>query len=467
DIQCQRGGERHEMSISVRRERCEQRETRSKRQEGRVKERTAGIIIHTALLSSLFLLLVSFPSLSSPVYAQDQSVHLIHADSLLGFTIGADSYRELIGHVTMQHNNTILKCDSALQNLSQDIVNLYGNVEVRDDTLTLLTKQAKYSGKTSTVTSNTAVYLNDRRRTLTADSGSYDSQTKVAHFYGDVFVRDSVSQLRAQRLVYFREEGKTIADVRVWIKSLQNNVTIYGSHFEDYDKTHYSLMSGKPMLVQIDTSSDGKIDTLMIASRTMQAFRDTSNQRFVAEDSVLVIRGDLSARCGLGTYLSKDSIVVLQKQPVVWYEDNQLTGDSIAVYILNKQVSQVNVIGAAFAVSQSDSLYTNRFNQMKGRKLSMFLKGRKVDRIIVESNATSLYYLYDKNKPNGINRVSGDRVVMYFTNGKIDRIAVISGVEGDYYPEKMIADNIGTYNLAGFIYIKNRPDRADFPKSRQ
>ncbi|MCL5034301.1 MAG: LPS export ABC transporter periplasmic protein LptC [Bacteroidetes bacterium] len=435
------------------------------RQKLRAEWRNGWIINCRLLVPSFLLFLLFCFTAASPVHAQDRTVHLVHADSLIGYTIGADSYRELIGHVTLQHVNTVLRCDSALQNLTMDIVDLYGNVEVRDDTLTLLTKRARYSGKTSTVTTNTPVYLNDRKRTLTADSGSYDSQTKVAHFFSNVFVRDSVSHLRAQRLIYYRDDGKTIADMQVRIRSLQNNVTIYGSHFENYEKRDFSLMSGKPLLVQIDTSSDGKIDTLMITSKTMQAFRDTSNQRFVAEDSVLIIRGSLSARCGLGTYFSKDSVVVLQKKPVVWYEDNQLTGDSIDVYIVNKQVSRVNVIGAAFAVSQSDSIYTNRFNQLKGRRLTMFLKDRKVDRIIVESNATSLYYLYDKNKPNGINRVSGDRVVMYFTDGKIDRIAVISGVEGDYYPEKMIADNTGIYNLTGFVYIKNRPERVDFPAS--
>lgn len=418
-------------------------------------------------LAFCFSLLTSYLLLVASACAQEQPVRLIHADSLIGYTIGADNYRQLIGHVTMQHENTLLNCDRAVQNITQDIVDLYGDVKVEDDTLLLLTKQARYYAETKTVLSDSAVYLNDRRRTLTANRGTYDSDTKVAHFYGDVFVRDSSSELKSEQLVYYRSEGKTFADVNVKIRSLQNNVTIFGSHFEDYDKKNFSLMTGNPLLVQIDTSSDGKIDTLLITSRTMEAYRDSTSEHFVAKDSVQVIRGSLSARCGYGTYFSKDSIVVLQEEPVVWYEDSQLTGDSIAVYVRNKKVTRVDVIGAAFAVSQSDSLHTNRFNQLKGKKLTMYLLDRKVDRIIVVNNATSLYYLYDKNKPNGLNKVSGDRVVMYFKDGKIDRIAVISGVEGDYYPEKMVKDKIDSYNLAGFIYYRNRPGKTDFPESRK
>jgi len=426
------------------------------------------------LLASSFLLLITYSLLPAVLHAQEQPVRLIHADSLVGYTLSGDSYRDLVGHVVMQQGSTILNCDRAVQNTTRNVVDLFGNVRVEDDTLTLRTKQARYYGKTNLVSSDSAIYLNDRRRTLTADRGTYNTDTKVAQFFGHVFVRDSVSQLTSEQLTYYRNEEKSIGDVNVKIKSLENNVTVNGFHFEDYNKKNYSFITGKPMLTQIDTSSDGKIDTLMITSLKMEAYRDSShvgspngqaaNERFIATDSVQVIRGSLSARCGYGIYFSKDSMVVLLKQPVVWYEDNQLTGDSVTVYIRDKKIDRVDVDGAAFAVSQSDSVFTDRYNQLKGKRLTMFLRDRKADRIIVENNATSLYYLYDKNKPNGVNRVSGDRVVMYFKDGKIERIAVVSGVEGNYYPEKLVKNKVNSYSLAGFMYHKNRPDRAKFPE---
>ena len=416
------------------------------------------------LLETCFLLVGICFCFSSSVRAQDQPVRLIHADSLVGYNQNGDSYRDLVGHVTMQQGNTMLNCDRAVQNISQDIVDLYGNVNVKDDTLNLRTTQARYYGKTHLASSDVPVYLNDRQRTLTADRGNYNTETKVAQFFGHVFVRDSSSQLTSDQLIYYREEEKTLADIDVKIKSLENNVTVNGFHFEDYSKKNYSLMTGKPLLTQIDTSSDGKIDTLLITSLRMEAYRDSANERFVADDSVQVIRGSLSAHCGYGIYFSKDSMVILQKQPIVWYEDNQLTGDSVTVYIRDKKIHRVDVNGDAFAVSQSDSIFTNRYNQLKGKKLTMFLADRKVDHIIVENNATSLYYLYDKNKPNGVNKVSGDRVVMYFKDGKIERIAVISGVEGNYYPEKLVKEKVDAYNLAGFVYYLNRPDEKKFPQ---
>jgi lipopolysaccharide export system protein LptA len=413
--------------------------------------------------ASCLLLLFFYCLLPAEVSAQEQPVRLIHADSLIGYSAGGESFRNLVGHVTMQQGNAVMNCDRAVQNVSRDVVDLYGDVRIEDDTLTLQSQQARYYGKTHTASTDSAIYLNDRRRTLTADRGTYNTDNKVAQFFGHVFVRDSASQLTSDQLVYYRIEEKTLADIDVRIKGLENNVTVHGSHFEDYGKKNYSLMTGSPLLVQIDTGSDGKIDTLMITSTTMEAYRDSANERFIATDSVQVIRGPLSAHCGYGIYFSKDSMVVLQRQPIVWYEDNQLTGDSITVYIREKKINRVHVVGAAFALSQSDSVYVDRYNQLKGKQLTMYLTDRKVDHIIVEINATTLYYLYDKNKPNGVNRVSGDRVVMYFKDGKIERISVISGVEGDYYPEKLVKNKLESYNLEGFRYYGNRPDKKHFP----
>lgn len=413
----------------------------------------------------MMLFLIAILSLNaSGQDSTSQIVRLIHADSLVGYSSGGNSFRELNGHVLFSQGQTTLSCDRALQNLTTNQVDLFGNVVVHDDTLTLKAKQARYFAKTKTVYCDYGVYLNDTKRTLTADKGDYNSTDKVAHFAGNVFVQDSLSQLFANQLVYYREEGKTFADGDVRIISKENHVTVYGGHFENYEKKKYSMMKLAPVLVQIDTASDGKIDTLMIKSRLMEAFRDTVEERFVATDSVEVIRSELMARCGLGTYFANDSLIVLVSSPVVWYEDNQLTGDSISVYLHNKMVSRVHVVGFAFALSQSDSLYQDRFNQLKGKELTMYLNKKKVERIVVDNNAVSLYYLYDKNKPNGVNKVSGDKVVMYFRDGKIDKISVTGGVEGDYYPEKLIKGEVESYNLEGFRLYTDKPVGADFRK---
>jgi hypothetical protein len=48
---------------------------------------------------------------------------------------------------------------------------------------------------------------------------------------------------------------------------------------------------------------------------------------------------------------------------------------------------------------------------------------------------------------------------MDFVDRRIDRIKIVGGVEGKYFPEPMIAKRERQYNLEGFRWITDRPQR--------
>ncbi|MEK6755811.1 MAG: hypothetical protein AABZ02_06645, partial [Bacteroidota bacterium] len=146
-------------------------------------------------------------------------------------------------------------------------------------------------------------------------------------------------------------------------------------------------------------------------------------------------------------------------QPVVWHEENQLTGDSIVITTKERKLRSVYVEGRAMAVSRADSVRRQRFDQLTAREITMYFYDGKIAQIDAERNATSLYYLFEEAEPNGVNRSSGDRIVMEFQDGKVDRIKIVGGVEGKYFPESMITRREPEYNLDGFKWIANRPRR--------
>ena len=89
----------------------------------------------------------------------------------------------------------------------------------------------------------------------------------------------------------------------------------------------------------------------------------------------------------------------------------------------------------------------------------MYFAEKKVRQIDVEQTATSLYYLYDEAVANGANMSSGDRIIIDFSDGQVDRIKIIGGVQGEYYPERMVRNREGEYNLDGFKWFRTRPKR--------
>jgi hypothetical protein len=154
---------------------------------------------------------------------------------------------------------------------------------------------------------------------------------------------------------------------------------------------------------------------------------------------------------------------VLQQDPVMWYDLNQVTGDSIAVFLANDKLDRLVVTGNAYSTSQSkvaemDTIYpAGRYDQIKGRKLTVFFKENKASHARVEQTAISLYYVYDSRALNGVRKESGDLILFDFKEGKLDRIHSLGGVEGTYYPEKYVTGKEATYNLDGFNWRSDRP----------
>ena len=217
-----------------------------------------------------------------------------------------------------------------------------------------------------------------------------------------------------------------------------------------------SRMTGDPSLVQVDTTAGGGFDTLLVHSRVMESYR-TGERKLLAIDSVRIVRTDLSAIAGLATFFPDGDSILLRFEPVVWYEQSQVNGDSINVYLNNQQLENVDVRGEAFGSSRIDTAGLVRFDQLSGDTMVMHFIERKLNRVTLDRRATSVYHLFEDSLANGLNRTSGDRIVMEFDSGKVASITVIGGVEGEYVPENLLVGNESSFHLPGFLWRTDRP----------
>jgi lipopolysaccharide export system protein LptA len=414
---------------------------------------------YAALQVILFVVGIHF------VHAQQKEdiVELEHADSLVGTEIDGEKARMYIGHVRLKHGSTLMTCERATQYLTSNKIAMEGVVEVKDDTMRLVTMHGMYFGDLKVIEGYERVLLEEPGTVLHAAYGRYFMDEKKAFFRGNVYVEDTASVLTSNELTYFREQQYSIADGTVKIVNRRNGLTIFGNHFENYKKLKYSKVTDQPKVMQIDTSSDGKKDTLIVTSKLMEAYQD-SLERLIATDSVEITRSNLSAEAGLCTYYTDLDSIILLKSPYVWYQndkndDNQVSGESIYIKLLKHRLQTAYVRGHAVAISRADSIRTNRFNQMTGQEIILYFAHDKIQRLDVDVTATSLYYLFDKGKPNGMNKTTGDHVTMTFTDGKIDKITARTNVEGEYYPERLIDRKEADYNLPEFNWRENMPGK--------
>lgn len=401
----------------------------------------------------LILILTAVPAAAQ----QSNLIILQNADVFAGKrTDSGDDVRELTGNVKFKQGNTTVWCDKGIQFLNKNEIELIGNVKIVRDTVTLTAKKGRYYGNSRKADGEGNVKLKTPHVTLYADFGTYYLDEERAFFQRNVRIIDSSTIIYAEQLTYFEKQRRSEAMLNVRIVNLNDNVTMYGNHLIHSDSTRYSRMTEQPQLLQIDTTKSGEIDTLAVRSLVMESF-DDSTKRMIVKDSVAIVRGELAARSGLLKYFRKDETIELYEKPIVWYRENQVTGDTIYLKLEDNALKNVSVKTRAFVLSQSDSLYPNRYNQLTGRAILMSFTNNKLQTTFVERNAISLYFLYGDSAGNGVNRTSGDAITMHFDDGKPNTIHVIKGIEGNYFPENLLKRNETLYNLDGFFLREDRP----------
>jgi len=445
------------------------------------------------------------------IFAQQEEYIRVVGDSLVGRMVNGESIREVFGHVILTQGNVRITCNHAIQYLSRNDAELIGNVVATQDTLTITTPKAFYYGNERKAKSVSGLKLDDKKVILTADSGVYFFNEHKAVFETEVNLFDTSSTLTSNKLTYFKDEGKAIAvgDVKivqgnniivadslihfretkityafnnVRVSSTTNNSFIYGDHLEDFPNKHYSIVDKNPLFLQIDTSfgekadtsSDKKIkdtllvmqlDTLVIQSLKMEAFRDTINI-FKAEDSVKIVRGAFASRNDYTEYFRTKGIIVTKKinqhanQPVIWYENSQLTGDSVTIFLVKNKITRLEVDNNAFIMSQNE-IYKKRFDQMSGSKIMIYFNDVGIRLTEVYGGVHSIYYLYNDNSPNGLTKSSSETSKIYFDDKKVSTVKLYGTPTSEFYPENKVKGDELAFTLPGFIIHKNRPLKND------
>jgi lipopolysaccharide export system protein LptA len=402
-------------------------------------------------------LLLSIVWFSLIVYAQNDDVIIIrNADSLIGRTVAGENIRELVGNVILEQNNVVVYCDRAIYYPRRNSARLEGNVRVEDDTVTLKTDRGFYNGRDKIMEGEGYIILEDGTSVLTARSGKYNIETREAEFWENVVVNDPSGIVYADHLVHRRDDKYSTARGNVRVIDRDEGTTVYGGYLIYDNVSGYSSMEDSPVLVQIDTTETGISDTLILIGTRMESFRDTV-RTFVASEAVEMFRSDLAAKGQKAVYSLDADELSLTGSPIVWYQNNQVTGDSIHVTLEERVLRKLEVFRQTCTVSMSDDRFPERFNQLTGTNLTMYFANDQLEQVDVAGQATSVYYVFEESEPNGVNHVSGDHIRVTFINGEIQELKITGGIEGKYYPENLVRGNEATFNLPGFIWRTDRP----------
>jgi lipopolysaccharide export system protein LptA len=415
---------------------------------------------------------------------------------------------EAFGHVHINDSDTADAWSDHLRYLiDKKMAYLDGNVRLSDGHATLTTPTLQYDvqnkigtysnggkvvNKKSVLTSKEGIYYADLRDIyfkndvllkdpgyfLKTDSLLYNTESQLARFIADTYIRDSSNRtIRTREGFYDLKGGKAQFTQRTTIQD--KSLTVIGDHIANDDATQTIEIVGRGVL--IDTAKGVNIlanrifankkaesylatekplmivkqdkDSIYITADTLFSARltdlihnkdslkkmglketDSANRYFEAFRHVRIFSDSVQAVSDSLYYNFKDSIFHLYKDPVVWTHNSQLTGDTIYLYTKNRKADRIKVFENSFMISEVDP---GVYNQIKSTRLDGYFKEGLIDSVRARGTAESVYFVKDKDSAySSVNQTQSDIMDVYFDQGDLYKVVLRSSVKGTLWPIK-------------------------------
>ncbi|OYW77568.1 MAG: hypothetical protein B7Z27_07960, partial [Sphingobacteriia bacterium 32-37-4] len=293
-----------------------------------------------------------------------------------------------------------------------------------DNKITGDTLQYNTGTEIATFTSPTVVYNIKDKRTIKTREGFYDMKNKKAELYKRSVIEDSAAIFTADEMAF--DDSTGLGEFRgnavYRSKDTAQGFDMIANNIRTNKKTNSMVATQKPLLlikqgvdtiyITADTLYSAKLSDLT-KTRLVPQIRDQSaNDNLVnkivhsdkeAEDSsdkffeayynVKVFSDSLQAVGDSLFYSLKDSGFRLFKKPIVWAQENQISGDTIYLYIQNKKPERLYVFENSMAINRVDS--SNYFNQLRGTTLNALFIDGKINSMRAKGNAENVYYATD------------------------------------------------------------------------
>jgi hypothetical protein len=218
------------------------------------------------------------------------------------------------------------------------------------------------------------------------------------------------------------------------------------------------------MYITADTLYGARIDDLPRklnkARDSVGILKDTSlNKYFEAFHNVKIYSDSLQATCDSLFYSLSDSTIRLLNKPIIWSNNNQISGDTIYMFLNNRKPEQLLVFENAFAINKVDT--TKYFNQLKGTKLTAWFEDGALVKMKTKGSAENIYFALDEQKKFvGINHSSAQSIEVNFEDNEVSRVVFINQLNGKMSP--LGQTNNEELKLKGFKWLEDKRPKSKY-----
>lgn len=350
-------------------------------------------------------------------------------------------------NVRMENGQVTLFTDSLNYERIPDIGYYFDGGLIVDSLNQLSSFYGQYSPTTKLAIFNDSVRLENPNFTLYSDTLHYDTESKIATILGPSIIVSDSGTIHSSRgwyntetntsllldrsevysgnrvligdsISYNQDAGFGEAFGNMCLQDTAQKVILEGQYGFYNERTEYAFATDSARFMEY---SQG--DTLYLHADTLEmATLDSTAREIKAFHGVRFYRIDMQGVCDSMQFNTRDSVLYMYDNPVLWNEQYQLYGDTIEIYMNDSTIDYAHVIQFAFAVQHLDSSY---YNQLKGNDLKAYFEGQTVRQIDVEGNAESIYYpLEGDGAKIGLNETKSGFLTIWVKENKLEKLKI-------------------------------------------
>jgi lipopolysaccharide export system protein LptA len=356
----------------------------------------------------------------------------------------------------VQPDGTI-KTDSLQYNTSTEVSTFISPTVIKDKKgLTIKTREGFYDIKKKIANLYKRSIIEDSTFSITADEIAIDSLNGLSEFRGNAVYRSKDKEQGFDMIannIKTNNKRSTIMATQIPLLIIKQGAdsifitadTLFSGRVIDLLKTK-KIPNVRP--VPVDTSIKKGVlkDTVKVTAAAKTTIKkgatknaptppvDSTLKYFEAYKNVKIFSDSLQAVGDSLFFSGSDSVFRLFNNPIIWAQENQISGDTIYLFLKNKKPERLYVFENALSISKVDS--SNYFNQVRGNSINaLFDSTGQVHFLTAKGSAENIYYAQDEQKGFvGVNKNSCDLIEINFTDGKPKRVKFINNLEGGLLP---------------------------------
>lgn len=353
-------------------------------------------------------------------------------------------------NVKLVNPNFVLTADTLCYNTKSYQADLVGPTKiVYDKETTILSKNGWYNTSTEkSMLLDRSQIIHTDGTTLTGDTIYYDKVIGFGRVLGNMQSVDSTNQM-----TLYGDKGE------IWEDDNHGYVTDSAMLVDWSDSAMYSYMHADTLFTEEIPFQVSKlipqdsilVDSVWQAQKPDTLWIDTAYRQIRAYYNVRIYRENMQSVCDSMRYNGKDSILSMYGNPVCWHSENQLSADSIHIYVKDGTINYLHGIGNTIAIKREGA---EEFNQLAGKEMIAYVKDGDVYLVDVQGNAETIFYPREEDGTYlGVNKTQSSFVKLYLENRQIHHVVFTTSTTGVMIPINQTTE--GETRLATFFWAEN------------